>query len=31
MKYSIQNKKTGFYILFEYKSNPFIAEFRNRS
>jgi len=22
MKYSIQNKKTGFYILFEFKSNP---------
>lgn len=22
MKYSIQNKKTGFYILFEYKANP---------
>ncbi len=22
MKYSIQNKKTGFYALFEFKSNP---------
>ena len=22
MKYSIQNKKTGFYVLFEFKSNP---------
>ena len=22
MKYSIQNKKTGFYVLFEYKANP---------
>ena len=22
MKYSIQNKKTGFYLLFEYKSPP---------
>jgi len=22
MKYSIQNKKTGFYLLFEYKSRP---------
>ena len=22
MKYSIENKKTGFYILFEFKSNP---------
>ena len=27
MKYLIQNKKTGFYILFEFKSNPnFITE-----
>lgn len=24
MKYSIQNKKTGFYILFEFQSNPSI-------
>jgi len=22
MKYLIQNKKTGFYVLFEFKSNP---------
>ncbi|MBE37255.1 MAG: 30S ribosomal protein S6 [Flavobacteriales bacterium] len=22
MKYSIQNKKTGFYVLFQFKSNP---------
>ena len=22
MKYSIQNRKTGFYVLFEYKSSP---------
>ena len=22
IKYSIQNKKTGFYVLFEYKANP---------
>ena len=22
MKYSIQNRKTGFYILFEYRANP---------
>ena len=22
MKYSIQNKKTGFYMLFEYQANP---------
>ena len=22
MKYLIQNKKTGFYILFQFKSNP---------
>jgi len=22
MKYSIQNKKTGFYVLFHFKSNP---------
>ena len=27
MKYSIQNKKTGFYLLFEFRSDPsFIAE-----
>ena len=27
MKYSIQNKKTGFYILFEFKASPnFITE-----
>ena len=27
MKYLIQNKKTGFYVLFEFKSNPeFIAD-----
>ena len=22
MKYSIQNRKTGFYVLFEYKTSP---------
>ena len=22
MKYPIQNRKTGFYVLFEYKTNP---------
>ena len=27
MKYSIQNKKTGFYVLFEFKSKPnFISD-----
>ena len=25
MKYSIQNKKTGFYVLFEYKANSSVV------